>query len=442
VWALSVPVVRAAGFLLVMSLALRALPPAELGLWYVLSNLSMIGGAVEMGLSLTLARFASYFMAGKADVPGLGLGEGRAATGQPLYGELAGLVLTSRPLYRTLGLVTSFNILVVGGLWLLYTQPGALDCGTHLAAFLLTGLGAGLNMSMLFWWPMLNGMNKVRLYHILLLAGMALNYAVAAGGILAGGGITALVAGFVIMNLFPRWASRRKVLAMLPRDAFANPAKLRASTFWPMTWRTGMASFTSYLCVPATTLVCAHVLDLEAAGSYGLSLQIALLLHAFAASWLTVKLPQLAQLQARRDLPGLLAICRPRMALTLATYAAAAAVTVLAAPWLLQFIGSKTALLPAAQLAAVFAVVGLDLWVGMHAALLQTGNEVPHLRTFVASGILSVALGLVLGARWGVWGVIAAPFAAQAPWNYWWTPWLFWRKFTAPAARDATREST
>ena len=91
-WALAVPLVRTAGFLALMPLVLHALAPSELGLWYVLSNIALLGGAVELQLSANIARFASYYMAGRANVPRLGLAEGDLPSGTPLYPELAGLV--------------------------------------------------------------------------------------------------------------------------------------------------------------------------------------------------------------------------------------------------------------------------------------------------------------------------------------------------------------
>ena len=326
------------------------------------------------------------------------------------------------------------NIIGGGGIWLMATDSAALWEGAHATALVVTGLGAGVNMAVLFWWPLLYGMTEVRLHHVYMLAGLVGYYILAAAGLVAGLGINALVMGAIAMNAIPRWASRRKVLSMIPPSAFATAPAIPVSTFWPMTWRAGLAAFASYLYLPATPLVCARVLDLTTAGSYGLSLQIALLVHAFSASWLSVKIPQITQLQARRQAGPLLAVFRPRMLLALGTYVAAAAGAIVVAPLLLGLIGSRTPLLPVGQLTALFLVVFLDLWVGMHAALIQSGNEVPHLPVFVLSGAATVILGLALGARWGVWGILAATFLTQIVCNYWWTPRLFWRRIAALSA--------
>jgi len=86
---------------------------------------------------------------------------------------------------------------------------------------------------------------------------------------------------------------------------------------------------------------------------------------------------------------------------------------------------------------ALLALIGLDVIVGFHSALLQTGNEVPQVRAYCLSAALTLCLVWPLGARFQVWGVIGAPFLAQLAVNYWLVPYQFWRRLRTGVRNQA-----
>ena len=88
-------------------------------------------------------------------------------------------------------------------------------------------------------------------------------------------------------------------------------------------------------------------------------------------------------------------------------------------------------MLPRPEMLALLGLLGLDLIVGLHSALLQTGNEVPQVPAYCLSAALTLLLVWPLGARFQVWGVIGAPLLAQLFVNYWWVPYQFWGRLHA-----------
>ena len=115
------------------------------------------------------------------------------------------------------------------------------------------------------------------------------------------------------------------------------------------------------------------------------------------------------------------------MLLSLVTFVAGSVVIIFATPFMLNVVHSKTQALPNGQLIALFIVIGLDLIIGLHAAMMQTRNQVPYLNPFIVSGVLVTLLGCLLGRSHGIYGLIAAVALSQLIYNYWWTPWRFWR---------------
>ena len=428
IWAFLVSLVRAAGFFLVMAYALRKLPSPEIGLWYVMLNIAGLAGIVEFGFNPTIGRFASFFMGGSECVPRLGLNLCPSnVSDQPNYRAVAGLIVMARSLYVRFGIFVMLAMLIGGGIWLASGPAHLSLTRINVIAFTVLALGSGLNMMVLFWQGLQFGINRVRSYNQFFIIGLLLSYAVSFCGLFAGMGLTALVFGLLILNFTCRWLARRDVLAMIPGMAFKDPKPVSWQELWPMTWRSGAASWAAFLCIQNTTLICSFITDINTTASYGFSLQLALLLHGFSANWLSVKYPLISNLRAQGAMDEVVSIVWKRMLLSLVTFAVGAVVIIFAVPLVLSYVHSRTQVLPTGQMITLFIVVGLDLIIGMHAAMMQTGNLVPHLNPFIVSGVLVTLLGWSLGRSYGIYGLIAAVALSQLIYNYWWTPWRFWR---------------
>lgn len=417
-WTGAFTVLRGLGFLLVMAYALRVLPPTQIGLWYVMLSIAGVAAFVEFGFAATIGRYTSYFAGGATDVPQLGLAP-PATNPAPNTRGLAGVIRMAQRLYLVFGLAVVGVMIAAWLVWIGVGRdtPACLSMPTMVLACL--ALGTGINMTGFFWTGILFGLNRVALHNQFMIVGLLVGYAATLAGLLAGGGLLALVLGQIVIGLLPRLLARAAVLRLVPAAAFNDPMMLSWRHLWPMTWRAGVASLASYVYVQGLTFMCSLFSDLAITGSFGLSLQMALMLHAFAAAWVWVKHPQISAHRVRGETHAVMRLLAIRMPLSVATYAAGAACLAWVGPVVLTWLGSKTPLLPSGQLCALFVLVGLDLMIGHHAAILQTGNEVPHLKAFVLTAVLTAGCAWPLGRTFQVWGIIAAPFVAQVALNYW-----------------------
>jgi len=423
-----------------MAYALRRLSALEIGLWYVMLNIATLADIVECGFSPTIGRAASYFWGGSREIPQLGLPTA-PRTGTPNYAGLASLIRMAQPMYRIFGVTAGVLMLLAGSVWYWLRNPPPVLSGSEITAFLVLTVGSAVGMAGLFWMGLLFGLHRVRKYNLLLVAGLLLQYALSGLGLVLGWGVLALVLGRIVFILFPRWNARRHILHSLPAPVLHSQERLDWKILWPMTWRSGVATLASFLCLQSTTLVCSQLLDLATTASYGLSLQLGLMLESVAMSWLAVKYPFISTHRARRQTHTLIPLLRARLLLCVATFLLGAGVVMYAGPACLAWLRSNTSLLPPAPLAVLLAIVGLKLIVGLHAALMQTANDVPFLKAAVISGILTVPLAVWLGRVWGLGGILAAPLLAQATGYYWYTPWRCWRDLLKEARGDAAGDN-
>ena len=425
-WTGLVTLLRTGGFFLVLPLVLRKIPSEELGMWYVFLGIAQFSGIVELGFAPNISRFASYFMGGALSPRSIGIDHATEENIGPNLAGLKGLAEMSMNLYPKLGASMGFIMTFGGGFWL-YHKFGTAFWSWHVApAFFLFAAGMTLNMYGYFWMNMLFGVDRVRQGQQIFALGLVLNYLFCVTGLLLGAGLYALAMGQIALALVPRWIAQR----IVRRDFLqVSPAsqKIAWRDLWPMTWRSGLCTFGSYLSLPAMTLLCAQLTGLADTARFGLSLQLALMLHALSATWMSVLWPRLGSMRARRQFSEMKKLIFNRLTLSLGTYFFGAVAAWLLAPEALHLFRSKTDFLPAIPLAALLIVVGVDLIVGLFSAILLTGNRVPQLGAALLNGFLTLMFALIFSRFWGILGIVVAPACAQLSFNLWNTAWLCWR---------------
>jgi hypothetical protein len=424
------------GFVAVMGVALRILPRESIGLWYGMLSLTVVAGCVEFGFSATITRLTGYYWAGVTSVPALGLSGIQASIAGPNVGAVDGVIAEARRVYRVLSalyLAVSTSV-ACGWVWMLPSR-GRLTVEFFTALGLLI-VGGALNLSAMFWPAMLQGLQRVRDYNAYMAVGFLAGYATALAGLWLGAGLVALAAGQIVQTLVTRWLARRQVLGWLHAQAPFDRVRTSWRTFWPMTWRAGLAQASSYLVLPVTPLL-VTTFSLKEAASFGLSVQAALMLHTLAASWISVKWPLFSYLRATRKLAAVRRIAGERLILTMLTFVACASSVPLIASATLSHIGSQTPFVTPLVWAGLAVATGLDLFIGVHGALIQTGNRVSHLNAFVLTGLINLCAASLLARSYGTRGVLVSVVVSPLLINLWWLPREAWRQLDESATTES-----
>ena len=395
-------------------------------MWYVFLGIATFSGIVELGFAPNISRFASYFLGGAVAPRSLGIAPADKEKREINYEGLAGLARMASSLYPKIGVAMGFVMTVGGGFWLTL-HFGAKFWNPHVApAYFLYAAGMTANMYGLFWMNFLVGVNRVREGQQILALGLVLHYLICVVGLLAGAGLYALALGQITLALFPRWMARRIVNRdFLGKSSTPQPVSWR--DLWPMTWRSGLGGFASWLALPVMTLICAQVVGLADTARFGLSLQLAMMLHSLSGSWMAVTWPRIGVMRTRHEYPQIRRLIAERLSLSLGTYLVGAFVAWWVAPQALHLFKSKTDFLPPLILALLLGVVCIDLIIGFCNAILLSGNHVPNLQASMITGVLAAGFAFLLGHTFGILGIVLAPACAQAVFNLWWTPWLCWR---------------
>lgn len=427
VWSLVFAAVRTLGNLLILPLMLHKLPPQVLGLWYVFLSLAGISVLVDMGFLATMSRATAYLWAGAREIRPFGapVVERTDESLLPNFALLADLAKTMRVYYLVLGTSVTALMGVFGTLWIARTTAAFPDRSSMLLAWLIFLFAVLVNIVNAVWHPLLTGINQVRLGNQIFVWGLLSNYFLTCAGLVAGFGLFAPVSGYLAMGLVTRGLSRLYFNRLSRAHEYAAKASWSSHllrVLWPTAWRSGVVTLGIYVTVHASTLICSVYLGLEATGSFGLSMQLALAAGSIASAFFLVKLPIIAQLFARGNRRQIADIVFSRIRWFWLSYAALTAAAVLfGEPVLRDLFHSKTSLLATPLFIALFVVMGLE---GHHAIFRETtvaSNQNPFATPVVVSAAVIALLEVTLVRRFGLWALILAPGLVQLCFNNWWT---------------------
>jgi O-antigen/teichoic acid export membrane protein len=437
-WTVVFALVRTAGNVLVLPLMLQKLSAETLGLWYVFLALAGISSLVDMGFLATMSRATSYLWAGAREIRAFGAAVIEPTADHhlaPNYPLLANLAKTMRLYYLGLGIIITALMGLFGTIWIMGKVAAMPDARAILYAWLIFLAGILVNTVSAVWHPLLVGINEVRRAQQIMVWGLVFNYSITCVGLLAGAGLFAPVVGYVVMGAVSRTLSRVAFNRLVHGREHNEQAHwsgdiLRA--LWPTAWRTGIVTLGIYATVNASTLICSSYLGLETTASFGLSLQLALAALGISAAFVLVKLPVIAQLHARGKAGEIATIIFPRMRWFWLSFLTLALVAILFGRFVLRdLLHSKTELLPAPFLIALFLFTALEGHHGIFRELALTANQNPFAGPVVVSGLLIVLLTCFLVPVAGVWGLILAPGIVQLSFNNWWTVAVGLRSFGA-----------
>ncbi len=427
-WSFVFTAIRAGGNLLVLPLLLHKLSPQDLGLWYVFLSLGGLASLIDFGFYPTMSRVTAYLWAGAEEIQEIGVAPVRSDDDKPRepnYRLLADLVKTMRFYYLGIGLLVTVMMGIFGTMWILQKTHLLPDARAVFWAWLLFLAGIFVNISSGMWHPLLSGINEVRLNQQIFVWGLIANYLTTVVGLLGGVGLFAPVAGFFLMGLISRNGARSYFNRLTRARDFGVAARWSISLLeglWPTAWRTGIVTLGIYATLNLGTLICSSYLGLKAAASYGLSMQLVLAAVAIATSFISVKIPVIAQLHALGRQNEIGGIVFPRMRWFWAIYAALALATIFLGDFILhQWLHSRTPLLDKPLLATLFLVVALEGHHGIFRELAVTAHRNPFATPVVISGAIIVALSCLLVPRVGLWALILVPGLVQISFNNWWT---------------------
>jgi O-antigen/teichoic acid export membrane protein len=420
-------VLSKAGFgVLVVPLMAKKLTASDLGLWYTFAALGSFGAISDFGLTIVFSRVFGIFNAKVDRVSGSELSEVVDGIDE------GSLYHTAHRSFSIAGLFT-FIALGIGGT--IYLRLLLNISNFETVCWLMYCLAWSFSAAGNFWIAYSNGLDEIAI------SSRAAVYATVLGLIATwlilrvSSSVLAPVLGFGIVNI----ATRLQLIARYTR-AFARHGKGNFSIelirrLLPVGWRQGLAALSGFFVYQASLLVVSAKIGREEAASFGMSLQVVLVLSGLCLSFVNAKVPTLISLRARSKTSEVLQLSIVTIRRALWAFLACQLFLMVGHQYIVDLLHLKTALLQEPYLMIMLTSQMLELFHVACAVVYGTTNRVRWVWVSVTAGFVLVFSHYYASSLAGVLGVLISQLLVQLLFNNWWPP-MFLAKNLGLNSRD------
>jgi len=427
-WGLLAQTLNVASGILLLPIVLTYLTTEEVGLWFVFTSLAGLAFLLELGLQPTISRYVAYIYAGVQKLEKVGINDQNENEKSELnYNLLADVYLSTKKIYFV---ITLFVIIVLLGLGTFYistllsTDHSVLNI---IMAWCLYSVGFIINFYYGYYVAFLHGRgditrsNQMIVFNRLLMMVLGCLFLVLGYGLI-GLGLSSLLSGLIsrlfLYKVF--WDKDRSEINYLKTVKIIHD-KRTSGVIWHNSIKLGLVFVGAFLITRMNVLVASSFIGLAAAASYGLTIQVLMMITTMASSLYSTKLPGMNFEQIYGNKDKVLESFSLSLAVSWFFYILMVICLIVAGNFILNFIGSDVLFLNTVLLACLALVFLLDMNQSLCASYLTTHNEVSFVPAVLVSGvfILIVSVILVYFFNMGILGLIISQACIQLAYNHW-----------------------
>ncbi len=422
IWSLAYTALRMSAGILILPLALRSIPSAEMGIYYTFMSLSGLAMMLDFGMVGTIGRSAAYAWGGADSFTPRGLPEHNGGS-QPNRMLLASLTHTTRSWYCVIALTAALLLIGIGTFFVKGRADDAGLSSTMTYCWLFFSLVTAYGLGTSYWNVLLTGIGDVRSVGRFGVLSQIISIIIMVICLLSGLKVWSYALALLIGPAVDRHLAKRRYLYLIDKPLprlLTMPDFSIIKTLWPMTWRMGISILGIFLMQRGNTLISSVYLGLETTAKYGLTLNLFTIILQISGIALYVANPRIAKAHVQRDVKELRRLYLPRLYGGLAVAACGGAVLIVFGPELLNIIGSKTGLLTSGLATLLFTILILDSHQNAYVNLVISSNENPFVVTTLVSSLAMVGIAMWSATHFGLLGLILTHGLVQLACNHWW----------------------
>ncbi|MBN9692336.1 MAG: hypothetical protein J0M24_18975 [Verrucomicrobia bacterium] len=399
---------RAGGAVITIPILLSSLSPVEVAVWYLLVTLLNIAQLLDFGFAPTITRATAYAIAGKRlNLENEYQTQQSSASKAPTETLLGALVVSARQIYVRIALV-ALGVATVLGLILLQAPIAKLPAPYHGYIALAVSLAAVpvliANSGLV---ALLQGVGHVALIRRwdsgFLLASIASTFIV----LKLGGSLQLLAISTQFWNaislirsilIFRKWFPEHH------RFTNVDPVVLDCrARIWPAAWKYGLGIVLYSGSLQASGLIYAQFGTPVGVASYMVAMQILNLLKTTSQAPFQSRIPILATQYAQNNIQGMLTLARKAAVQSYWAFTLPFIFIAIAAPSILQSIGSKTPFVGSTMWGLMGAGALIERLGGTHQQLLSLSNKISAHIAGIGFAVVYTILLVVLSKNLNVY---------------------------------------
>lgn len=427
VWTLLATFFKIGAGVLLFPFVLRMLPVESVGIWTIFTAITQLTFIFDFGFNVSFARNVSYVFSGVSFLKREGYEfVDSVYINKVDYELLGGTIRAMRYFYSRMAIVLFLLFAVVGTFYIYgLCRDYSGDVREVYVAWGILVLINSYNLYTLYYEALLNGRGLIKRVHQIILIGNVVYIILAIVLILLGGGLVAIVSSQAISVLLVRYLSKRAFYTKEIIDGLSIvddvDYKGVLSVITPNAVKVGLTSFGGFIINKSSMFIGSLYVSLEMMASYGITLQLLVVIGMLAGIVSRVYMPKVFQWRVE----GRLDLVRRTFYLSsivmLFVFVLSGTVIVLWGDWMLGVLKSSTMLLPTGLLILVFVQHYLEYNHSNAAQYLLSRNEVPFFKASLMSacGVLILLGVFVVWLDMGVLGMILSPMIVQAAYQNW-----------------------
>ncbi|MEJ9283664.1 O66 family O-antigen flippase [Escherichia coli] len=411
--------------LLLLPFILKCLNEEEIGLWYVFVAMAGIIQLLEFGLLPTISRFISYVYSGALNleygkIPKCNIGDFNKEL-------LNDVVVTCRCIYFKIALFALVGILILGNAYI-YTLSTSINKYYILCCWSVYGLSICIQLYFGYYNAILKGRGDQTLLNKIIVVAKLTLLLISIPLLIAGCGLVSLAVGAVISVIIDRILIRKYVYSqesgLIRNLEKSNKTVSLKKVIWQSARDMGVVQLGNYLSVRAGVLIVSSFVNLDAAASYGLTVQVTMVIVIIASMFFGLNIPRITSEQAHENMLVVKNLMKKSLLIANCIYIFAALILVAIGDDILAFLTKNTTLLPKELLILYLVTALFEMNYSICTSYLTTRNEVIFIKNMLYTGVAIVLFSFISTyiAEMGVLGVILSQLLMQSLYNNWHWP--------------------
>lgn len=427
VWTMLATFFKIGAGVLLFPIILKMLPAETVGVWTIFATITQLTFIFDFGFNTSFARNVSYVFSGVSSLKRDGYEHVESSSVDRIdYALLGGTIRAMRYFYSRMAVVL-FVLFAVLGTFYVYTlmQDYSGNVGEVYIAWGILVLINSYNLYTLYYEALLNGRGEIKRVHQIILVGNVVYILLAIVLILLGGGLVAIVASQAVSVLLVRFLSKKAFYtsSIIEGLSVADDSNYKDILYaiTPNAIKVGLTSLGGFIINKSSLFIGSLFVSLETMGSYGITLQLLVVIGMMAGIVTRVYMPKVFQWRVEERLDLIKQKFYLSSVVMFLVFALSGIVIVLYGDWMLSVLKSNTTLLPTSLLILIFVQHYLEYNHSNAAQYLLSRNEVPFFKaSLISAGCVLLLLGVfVVWLDMGMLGMILAPMIVQGVYQNW-----------------------
>lgn len=426
-WNYAATFFKLASSVIILPFILRLMPSETVGIWTVYMTVAAFSYLLDFGFNPTFTRNVTYVLSGIRNLKREGFEVLTEQENNVDFSLLKGLIKSMKWIYLRLSLIL-FIILVSFGTYYIYsiiqTYTGDRK-EVYISWFILILINSYYIYS-LYYESLLLGKGLIKKSKQIVVFGQSAYLITAIILILNGFGLIAIVLAQAVSIIINRWLSYKAFftheIKKSLRDTNCPPVKYILQAIYPNAIKIGLTTLGSFLVQRSAILIGSVYLSLSEIASYGITLQLILIISTLSLIYSSTYQPKISQQIVYNNYEVVKGIYIKSQICLFFSFFVCGMCLIFLGDEILKLIGSKTFLLSKSMIFVFLIISLLEANQSLAGTILLSKNEVPFFKASLAAGLTTVLLLFIFfeNTEIKLWSVILAQGIANLYNNWKW----------------------